>query len=229
MGCIFDLDGVIVDTAKYHFQAWKRLANELGFDFDETQNEQLKGVSRYDSLNLILGWGGVTQTEEQKQQWMVTKNDWYLALINEMNQSEILPGIHSFLEELKVAQIPVALGSASKNSTRILNQIGLASYFKTIVDGNRVVNGKPHPETFLTGAKELNLAPSECIVFEDAPKGVKAAKTGGFMAIGVGSAQHLFEADYIIKGFEKTGLRTIRRLYNNYKTKDEKFSVMANF
>ena len=229
MGCIFDLDGVIVDTAKYHFQAWKRLANELGFDFDETQNEQLKGVSRYDSLNLILGWGGVTQTEEQKQQWMVTKNDWYLGLINEMNESEILPGVQPFLEELKSAQIPIALGSASKNSTRILNQIGLASYFQSIVDGNRVVNGKPHPETFLTGAKELNLAPSECIVFEDAPKGVKAAKAGGFMAIGVGSAQHLFEADYIIKGFEKTGLRTIKRLYNNYKTKDEKFSVMANF
>ncbi len=229
MGVIFDLDGVIVDTAKYHFQAWKRLANELGFDFDETQNEQLKGVSRYDSLNLILGWGGVTQTEAQKQKWMVTKNDWYLGLINEMNESEILPGVHSFLDELNAAQIPVGLGSASKNSTRILNQIGLTSYFQTIVDGNRVVNGKPHPETFLTGAKDLNLAPSECIVFEDAPKGVKAAKAGGFMAIGIGSSRNLSNADYILKGFENIRWRTIQRLYRNYKTKDDKFSTSFNY
>lgn len=229
MGVIFDLDGVIVDTAKYHFQAWKRLANELGFDFNETQNEQLKGVSRYDSLNLILGWGGVSQTENQKQAWMVTKNDWYLGLINEMNESEILPGVRPFLEELKVAKIPIALGSASKNSNRILNQIGLTSYFHTIIDGNLVVNGKPHPETFLMGAKKINVAPSECIVFEDAPKGVKAAKAGGFMAIGVGTSEHLFEADYIVKGFENLRLRTVKRLHDKYKNTGDRFSMSFNY
>ncbi len=213
MGCIFDLDGVIVDTAKYHFQAWKRLANELGFDFDETQNEQLKGVSRYDSLNLILDWGGVSMEEAKKQEWMITKNDWYLELVNKMNADEILPGVQSLLSELKEAEVPIGLGSASKNSTRILNQIGLTSYFDTIVDGNRVKKGKPDPETFLTGAKELGLKPVQCIVFEDAPKGVKAAKAGGFKAIGVGSAEHLYEADYVVPGFENFSYTTILNLY----------------
>ena len=214
MGCIFDLDGVIVDTAKYHFKAWKRLANELGFDFDEGQNEQLKGVSRYDSLNLILGWGGIEMSEEDKQKWMVTKNDWYLELITDMNDSEILDGVAPLLAELQSHKIPIALGSASKNSQRILKAVGISHFFHAVIDGNKVKNGKPHPETFLLGAEALGLSPNDCLVFEDAPKGVKAGKAGGFKVIGVGKSESLYEADYVVPGFSNITFNTLQELFN---------------
>ena len=214
MGCIFDLDGVIVDTAKYHFQAWKQLANDLGFDFSEADNEKLKGVSRAESLNLILGWGGVQVSEAEKLHLMEKKNRVYLDLINEMNPSEILPGVAEFLEHLTQNQIAIALGSASKNAEIILEKVELKHYFQVLIDGNKVSKSKPDPEVFLKGAEGLGLAPENCIVFEDAEKGLEAAKAGGFYAIGVGDPAVLFEADYCIQNFEG---QDIHDLFNKVK------------
>jgi len=200
--CLFDLDGVIVDTAKYHFVAWKRLANELGIDFTKKENEQLKGVSRKDSLELILKWGGVELPNEEKEALMKKKNDWYLEYILKMSSAEILPGITEFLDALQGKGIKIGLGSASKNATMILEQIDLIEYFEVIIDGNKVVNGKPHPEVFLKGAAGLGVLPAQCVVFEDAEKGIEAAKEGGMMAIGVGEEGSLIHAHHVIQNFE---------------------------
>lgn len=201
-GCIFDLDGVIVDTAKYHFLAWRRLANTLGFDFDEAQNEKLKGVSRVESLNLILQWGGVEKTGQEKQILMDDKNGWYLEYIDKMTPEEILPGVIDFLTDLKQKNIKIGLGSASKNAGRILERIGLTGFFDTIVDGNQVTASKPDPEVFLKGAENLRLSPGDCIVFEDAEKGIEAAINGGFRAVGVGKKEQLPAAHLVIGGFQ---------------------------
>jgi len=167
-GCIFDLDGVIVDTAKYHFVAWRKLANDLGFDFTEKENEKLKGVSRVDSLNLILSWGGINFSDNIKKDLATKKNDEYLSYITKMTSDEILPGVVDLLEEVKSLGLKIALGSASKNAVTILKQVNLIDYFDTIIDGTSVTNGKPHPEGFLLAASQMGIQPQECIVFEDA-------------------------------------------------------------
>ena len=208
--CIFDLDGVIVDTAKYHFQAWRRLANELGFDFTEKQNEQLKGVSRMDSLNLILGWGGKQLDEAEKQAWAAKKNDWYLEFIDQMPTTDILPGVRAFIDATKADGIKVGLGSASKNSVRVLKGIELYDAFDAIVDGTKTTKGKPDPQVFQLGAEALGEAPANCIVFEDALKGVQAAKTGGFWCVGVGSPHELKGADYHIQTFDGLTLNFLK-------------------
>ncbi|MEA5256926.1 beta-phosphoglucomutase [Arcicella aquatica] len=204
--CLFDLDGVIVDTAVYHFQAWRRLANELGFDFTEHQNEQLKGISRMESLELILKWGNVTLTEAEKLAWATRKNDWYLDLVKLMTPKEVLPGVEKFLTDLREAGIKIALGSASKNSKLILERINMLDYFDAIIDGNNITKGKPDPQVFLMGAEATGSLPSECVVFEDAVAGIQAAKAGGMKAIGVGAADILTEADFVIAGFEEMTL-----------------------
>lgn len=203
--CIFDLDGVIVDTAKYHFQAWRRLANELGFDFSEADNERLKGVSRMESLDIILGWGGLTLPEAQKRELAERKNEWYKELISHMQPDEILPGVPAFLEELQQLGIRLALGSASKNAGAVMQSIGLAQQFEVIVDGHLATRSKPDPQVFLMAAEAMGLPPGQCIVFEDAESGVEAALRGGFYAIGVGSPVVLGKAHWVIPGFE--GLR----------------------
>ena len=200
--CLFDLDGVIVDTAVYHFQAWRRLANELGFDFTEHQNEQLKGISRMESLELILNWGGVSLTEEEKIAWATKKNQWYLDLVMQMTPNEVLPGVPDFLKSLRENGIKIALGSASKNSKLILEKIQMLDYFDAIIDGNNITKGKPDPQVFLMGAKATGVQPTECVVFEDAVAGVQAATAGGMKAVGVGSADILTEADIVISTFE---------------------------
>ncbi len=200
--CIFDLDGVIVDTAKYHFVAWRRLANELGIDFTEKENEKLKGVSRAESLNLILEWGGVKIENEKREQLTDRKNEWYLEHIQKMNEEEILPGVKLLLDVLKEKGIKIGLGSASKNAPMILKQVGLFDYFETIVDGGQVTNSKPHPEVFLKGASYLGVLPAQCIVFEDAEKGVDAALGGGMLAVGVGEEEVLGHAHYVIPDFK---------------------------
>jgi beta-phosphoglucomutase len=201
--CIFDLDGVICDTARYHFKAWQRLANELGFDFSEEENEQLKGVSRVESLNLILKWGGKDiRDEEEKALLAEQKNTWYLELIKNMKPSETLPGVEKFLIDLQKRGIKIALGSASKNSRMILDRIGLTHYFEVIIDGNSTSKSKPHPEVFLMGAEQLGVSPKNTIVFEDAEKGIEAAVAGGFYAVGIGKALSLDDAHIIIPGFE---------------------------
>lgn len=203
--CIFDLDGVIVDTAIYHYKAWKRLANQLGFDFTEEQNEELKGISRIDSLKIILKWGKVNKTDEEIQELATLKNSWYVDMIDTMTSKEILPGAKEFLDIARKNNYLIALGSASKNSEMILNRIGLIQSFDALVDGNKVTKSKPNPEVFLVGAKELNVLPEECVVFEDAIAGVQAAKAGKMKAIGIGKADVLNEADMVVAGlFEMT-------------------------
>ncbi len=200
--CIFDLDGVIVDTAKYHYQAWRRLANSMGFDFSEAENEQLKGVSRMQSLDIILNIGGVEKSDEEKQELAAKKNSWYQELIDDMTSEEILPGVLDFINGIQAQGIHIALGSASKNAPRILEKIKLTHYFEVIIDGTKFTKSKPDPEVFLNGANALGIAPAHCVVFEDAPKGVQAALNGGMYAIGVGEPANLGHADLVIPGFK---------------------------
>lgn len=203
--CIFDLDGVIVDTAVYHYKAWRRLANQLGFDFTEEQNEELKGISRIESLKIILNWGKVSKTAQELQDLATLKNTWYVEMITKMTPAEILPGAKEFLELVREKHYLTALGSASKNSETILNQIGLIHLFDALVDGNKVTKSKPDPEVFLVGAKELKVKSEECVVFEDAIAGVQAAKAGNMKAVGIGKANVLTTADLVVEGlFEMT-------------------------
>ena len=205
IACIFDLDGVIVDTAVYHYKAWRRLANQLGFDFTLEQNEELKGISRIDSLKKILSWGALNKSESEMQSLATLKNTWYVEMITKMTPDEILPGAKEFLELVRAKGYLTALGSASKNSTTILNQIGLIHLFDVIVDGNKVTKSKPDPEVFLAGALALNVKPEECVVFEDAIAGIQAAKTGKMRSVGIGEADVLKDADIVVEGlFEMT-------------------------
>ena len=207
--CIFDLDGVIVDTAVYHFKAWKRLADELGINFTEHDNERLKGVSRVRSLEIILELGGVTKTEAEQKELATRKNTWYVEMINRMTPAEILPGAKEFLEACRAAGIKTALGSASKNSGTILNKINMAHLFDAIVDGNHVSKAKPDPEVFLKGAEALGVIPAECVVFEDAIAGVEAAINGGMKVVGIGSPDVLREANLVVSGLDKMSLEKL--------------------
>lgn len=200
--CLFDLDGVIVDTAKYHYLAWKRLANELGFEFTEEDNERLKGVSRMKSLEILLEIGGLALDETSKEALAAKKNTWYVEYISKMNSSEILPGILDFLSSLKKNGIKTALGSVSKNAMTILTNIGIVNYFDAIIDGTKISNAKPHPEVFLKGAAELKVDPKDCVVFEDAQAGIEAAINAGMYSIGVGSPEVLNKANFVISSFE---------------------------
>ncbi|HEY8780808.1 MAG TPA: beta-phosphoglucomutase [Mucilaginibacter sp.] len=210
--CIFDLDGVIVDTAIYHYKAWKRLANELGFDISEEDNEKLKGVSRVRSLELILQWGGVTKTKAEQEELAAKKNAWYVEMISHMTPNEILPGAKEFLETCRAAGLKTALGSASKNSTTILNKINLAGLFDAVIDGNKVSKPKPDPEVFLKGAEALNTTPADCVVFEDAIAGIEAAINGGMKAVGIGSPQVLTRANFVVSGLNEMSLEKLGAL-----------------
>lgn len=213
-GFIFDLDGVIVDTAKYHFLAWQKLAKSIGVDFTETQNEQLKGVSRVKSLEKILNWGQKTISKDEFESLMASKNDDYLGYINDMNETEILPDVPKILNYLIENKQGIALGSASKNAGPILEKVNLLSKFDTIVDGNSVTKGKPDPEVFLTGAKLLKIEAKDCIVFEDAVAGVKAANAANMISIGIGDKETLHEADYVFSDFTEISIEFIQELIN---------------
>jgi beta-phosphoglucomutase len=199
--CIFDLDGVIVDTARYHFIAWRNIARDLGFEFNETDNERLKGVSRMRSLEILLEVGGLSFDEKKKEILAKKKNDEYVGYISKMTPGEILPGAKHFLEELRQRGIPTALGSASKNSLTILNRLQIASLFDVIIDGNKVTKAKPDPEIFLKGAEELRVPPANCVVFEDAEAGVAAALAAGMKCVGIGDPSILGKANVVIPGF----------------------------
>jgi beta-phosphoglucomutase len=209
---IFDLDGVIVDTAKYHYLAWQKIANELNIDFTLEHNELLKGVSRVRSLDIILELGKVEASQEDKDRWLVQKNEDYLSYLVDMDESEILPGVFPVLKFLKKNGQPIALGSASKNARPILEKTGILSYFDAIVDGNDVTNAKPDPEVFLIAAKLLNISPDDAIVFEDSVAGVQAANIGNMTSIGIGSATVLHEAKYIFKDFTEIDTNFIEDL-----------------
>lgn len=200
---MFDLDGVIVDTAKYHYLAWQRLAAELGFEFTERDNERLKGVSRMRSLEILLEIGGLDPDDATKERLADKKNAWYVEYISRMDDSEVLPGVKSFLVHLRKAGIKIALGSASKNAMTIMNNIGMKDYFDAIIDGTKTSRAKPDPEVFLLGARELGVDPAKCVVFEDAEAGIEAAKAAGMFAVGIGSKEILRQADAVIGSFEE--------------------------
>jgi len=211
-GFIFDLDGVIVDTAKYHFIAWRNLANSIQIDFTELQNEQLKGVSRVKSLEKILKWGGKEITENQFAQLMQQKNDDYLSHIDKMDNQEILPDVCKVLDFLSEENQGIALGSASKNARMILKKVNLINQFEVIVDGNDVIKGKPNPEVFLNAATALDIPKKHCIVFEDSVAGIQAANAAGMISIGIGEATVLHEADYVFKDFTEMDINFIKQL-----------------
>ncbi len=203
---IFDLDGVIVDTAKFHYLAWKELANELGFEFTEEQNEDLKGVSRVASLEILLNIGKIKLSNERKEKLLKEKNEQYLGYIEKMGQDEILPGIKKILRYLKENEIPFSLGSASKNARLILRILGLYDLFDAIVDGNDVSSAKPDPEVFLIAAEKLNKEPHDCIVIEDAQAGIQAANNACMISVGIGNKKVLNEASFVLNN---TGELTI--------------------
>lgn len=210
-GLLFDLDGVLVDTAKYHYLAWKDLANTMGIPFTVEDNERLKGVSRMRSLEIILEIGNRTLPEEEKGALCAKKNGAYLEYIYKLSQEELLPGVREFLTDAKQRGYKIALGSASKNSMLILERLGIASLFDAIIDGTKVSKAKPDPEVFAKGAEALDLPCESCIVFEDAVAGIQAAHNAGMKAVGVGTRDRLPEADYVISGFD--GL-TVENLLN---------------
>jgi beta-phosphoglucomutase len=199
-GALFDLDGVIVDTAKYHFLAWRRLAGELGFKFTEQHNERLKGVSRMRSLDILLEIGRVSLSEEEKLRLAEDKNRWYVTYIQQMDASEILPGAREYLNQLRHKGIKIALGSASKNAPMILENLDITDLFDVIIDGNKTTKAKPDPEVFLLGAKGIGIPPAQCIVFEDAQAGVEAGKSAGMRVVGIGDKEALKNADFVIQG-----------------------------
>jgi beta-phosphoglucomutase len=210
--CIFDLDGVIVDTAKYHYLAWKKLTVMLNIHFNEKDNERLKGVSRMASLDIILEIGRVTLDEKKKDEYAALKNEWYLDYIRRMTPDEILPGSLELISELKNAGIKVALGSASKNTPLILERLGIEKLFDAVADGNVVSKAKPDPEVFNEAAKMVGVAPEDCVVFEDALAGVEAALNAGMFCIGIGSEKILTDAHYVVSGLDKINLRKLRKI-----------------
>ena len=212
---IFDLDGVIVDTAKYHYLAWKKIASELGIEFTHEHNELLKGVSRVRSLDIILGLGEVDASQAQKDQWLIQKNEDYLSYLVDMDQSEILPGVMTVLEFLKANHQPIALGSASKNARPILEKTGILSFFDAIVDGNDVTNAKPDPEVFLQAAQKLGISNNNSIVFEDSVAGIQAANIASMISIGIGDATILNEAKFNFKDFTYIDEAFLNSLINN--------------
>lgn len=219
IACIFDLDGVLVDTAVYHYQAWKKLANSLGFDFTHAQNEQLKGVNRMRSLDKILAWGGITKSDAEKDELAALKNTWYVDMISKMSPTEVLPGSLELLQQLKDKGIKIALGSASKNSGLILEKTDLTHFFDAIVDGNAVTSSKPDPEVFVKGAELLHTAAENCIVFEDASAGVEAAIAAGMAVVGVGEAENLPGADVIVKDLAGVTVQQLIDLTEQRNTK----------
>ena len=212
-GFLFDLDGVIVDTAKYHFLAWKRLADELDIPFTEQDNERLKGVSRMASLEIILEISNRTMTEDEKQSEMTRKER--KEYIKKLEKSELLPGVENFLKQAHAAGIKIALGSASKNSPLILDRLGITELFDAVVDGTRVSRAKPDPEVFVTGAEDLGIDPEYCVVFEDAVAGVQAAHNAGMKAVGIGSPEILGQAELVIPGFANVTVNDLLQKLEN--------------
>lgn len=209
---IFDLDGVIVDTAKYHFLAWQKIASELGIEFTPEHNEELKGVSRVRSLDIILKLGKIKASQEDKNKWLAQKNKDYLSYIQHMNEDEILPGVVTILTFIKEQKQLIALGSASKNARPILEKVKILHLFDAIVDGNDVTNAKPDPEVFLIAAKLIGAKKENAIVFEDSVAGIQAANTANMVSIGIGDASVLHEAQYNFPDFTHIDLSFIETL-----------------
>jgi beta-phosphoglucomutase len=199
MACIFDLDGVIVDTARYHFMAWRRLAGELGVVLTEQENERLKGVGRMESLNIILKMGGIAMSEEEKEKLAKRKNEWFVEYIQAMKKEEIFPGAKDLFDQLRQHGKKVALASSSKNAGTVLEKLDIKNEFEAVVDGNMITHSKPDPEIFLRAAASLGVNPKDCLVIEDAEAGVEAALRAGMKCIGIGKAEQLGKANKVVE------------------------------
>lgn len=206
---IFDLDGVIVNTARYHYLSWKRLANENGFDFTETDNERLKGISRVRSLEILLEIGGLSLEAEARQQLADQKNNWYVEFIRQLTPGEMLPGADEYLRFLKRREVKIALGSASKNAPLILERLAIQDLFDAVIDGNQVQQSKPHPEVFLRAAEALGMLPENCVVFEDAEAGIEAAHRAGMGCVGIGKPAILKSADVVIGSLSQLNILAV--------------------
>lgn len=206
---IFDLDGVIVDTAKYHYLAWKNLCDKLNLKFDIQDNELLKGVSRTRSFEIILELNNLRMSSEQIDKYCSEKNDIYLEYIDRLTEDEILPGAKEFIIKAKESGIRIALGSASKNSLRILNRLNIIDLFDAVIDGTKVSAAKPDPEVFLKACEALNVKPEESIVFEDSSAGIVAGHTGKMKTVGVSNNEIRNHCDYFIDGFIGIGPKVL--------------------
>lgn len=212
---IFDLDGVIVDTAKYHYLAWKELADTLGFDFTKKQNERLKGVSRMASLDILLEIGNIDLSHDEKMVLAQKKNSCYVEYIKKLKQSELLPGSKKLLEGLRAHGIKTALGSASKNTPLIIQKLKINHLFDAVIDGNRVSKAKPDPAVFLLAAKKMGTMPEECIVVEDAKAGIQAAISANMFALGIGNKDVLNKADVVLTSLENMTYNKLIQMFQN--------------
>ena len=209
---IFDLDGIIVDTAKYHFKSWKIIAKKIGFKLSKTQNELLKGVSREESLNKVLNWGGISIDRLEKNKYLEEKNELYKGFINNLNHMDILPGVNKLINFARNNNIPIALGSASKNAHRILEKLGIKNKFKVIIDGNLTSKSKPHPEVFLRGAEILGINPKNIIVFEDSIAGIEAANKAKMISIAVCAKRKIKNATFNFNSLDDISLEFFEKL-----------------
>jgi beta-phosphoglucomutase len=200
-GLIFDLDGVIADTAHLHYRAWCKIGEQWGFNLSLAQNEELKGVSRKDSILKIANWAGKSFTNEELDAFAFEKNKNYLSYCQTLGTKDILPGVYDFINDSMNKGLKLAVGSASKNAKIILQKLGILDLFSIIVDGNMVQNSKPDPEVFIKGAEILELEPKSCVVFEDSQAGIQAAISAGMFSVGVGQ-EDLESCNYRIKNFE---------------------------
>lgn len=196
--CIFDLDGVIVDTARYHYLAWKRLAKEIGVDLTLEDNERLKGVSRMRSMEIILEIGGISISEHEKESLANKKNTWFVDYVERMAPEEIFPGVKAMIHKMRELGIKLALASSSKNAKTVIQLLHIQNEFDSVVDGTMITHTKPHPEIFLLAASKLGIEPENCLVFEDAEAGVEAALAAGMKCVGVGSPEMLKAANRIV-------------------------------
>lgn len=217
---IFDLDGVITDTAEYHYLAWKALAEDLGIPFTRGFNEELKGVSRMDSLEKILARGGKQHdfSNEEKEKLADQKNRHYLMLIKNITPSDILPGVKEFISEIKTRGIKIGLASASKNAYQVMESLRMKDQFDAIVDARKIKNGKPHPEIFLAAAKLLQVEPDECIGIEDAAAGVESIKRAGMFAVAIGAKENFPGADLVYSSTAELSFEKILEIYNKNLT-----------
>jgi len=207
--CLFDLDGVIVDTAKYHFIAWRQIARELGVCFTERDNERLKGVSRQRSLDILLEIGGLAPDAATKARLAERKNGIYLEYIRKLTPQELLPGAEAFLRYCRTAGLKTALATASRNSALILDLLRIRSLFDVVVDGNRTTRTKPDPEVFLLCAQSLRVEPRRCAVFEDAEAGIAAARAAGMFSVGIGDPAMLKDADIVAPGLASLSVEEV--------------------
>lgn len=209
-GFIFDLDGVITDSAEQHYLAWKRLSDEMGWQFDRKINERLRGISRMASLKIITDHNNIKADDDTMHQWATKKNDYYVAALDDVTPDDFLPGAKELLTHIKREGFKVALGSSSKNAEKVLQQLKATHFFDAVADGHSVKNSKPAPDIFLYAAKALKVKPDQCLVFEDAKSGIDAAKAGGFHTVGIGPEERVGHADVRFNNMKEATLFEVK-------------------